>query len=153
VLDDRAHDSADPMNPELVAHELSPRIPDRAILTADSGSGTNWWARHLRLRKGMRASLSGTLAMADLFYLPLAAHDTGSVICNIATVHWAASVRDFLAAETLIGSGNWMDDVILHDGPIVTEWHITVPVKPALGIDLNKDVVKANLARGEKYWD
>jgi pyruvate dehydrogenase (quinone) len=62
VLDDRAHDSADPMNPELVAHELSPRIPDRAILTADSGSGTNWWARHLRLRKGMRASLSGTLA-------------------------------------------------------------------------------------------
>ena len=62
VLDDRAHDSADPVNPELVAHELSPRIPDRAILTADSGSGTNWWARHLRLRKGMRASLSGTLA-------------------------------------------------------------------------------------------
>ncbi|HEY3893844.1 MAG TPA: thiamine pyrophosphate-requiring protein [Pseudonocardiaceae bacterium] len=62
VLDDRAHDAADPMNPELVAHELSPRIPDRAILTADSGSGTNWWARHLRLRKGMRASLSGTLA-------------------------------------------------------------------------------------------
>ncbi len=62
VLEDRAHDSADPMNPELVAHELSPRIPDRAILTADSGSGTNWWARHLRLRKGMRASLSGTLA-------------------------------------------------------------------------------------------
>ncbi len=62
VLDDRAHDSADPVNPELVAHELSPRIPDRAILTADSGSGTNWWARHLRLRKGMQASLSGTLA-------------------------------------------------------------------------------------------
>ncbi|MBA2472047.1 MAG: pyruvate oxidase [Pseudonocardiales bacterium] len=62
VLDDRAHEPADPVNPELVAHELSSRIPDRAILTADSGSGTNWWARHLRLRKGMRASLSGTLA-------------------------------------------------------------------------------------------
>ncbi len=62
VLDDRAHDSADPMNPELVAHELSPRLPDNVILTADSGSATNWWARHLRLRKGMRASLSGNLA-------------------------------------------------------------------------------------------
>ncbi len=90
--------------------------------------------------------------LADLFYLPLAAHDTGSVICNIATVHWAASVRDFLAAETVIGLGNWMDDVILHDGPIVKDGHIEVPTKPGLGIELNKDVVKANLARGEKYW-
>jgi L-alanine-DL-glutamate epimerase-like enolase superfamily enzyme len=91
--------------------------------------------------------------LADLFYLPMAAHDTGSIICNIATVHWAASVRDFLAAETLIGRGNWMDDVILHDGPIVKDGHIAVPTKPGLGIELNKEVVKANLARGEKYWD
>ena len=91
--------------------------------------------------------------LADLFYLPMAAHDTGSIICNIATVHWAASVRDFLAAETLIGRGNWMDDVIVHDGPIVKDGHIAVPTKPGLGIELNKEVVKANLARGEKYWD
>jgi L-alanine-DL-glutamate epimerase-like enolase superfamily enzyme len=91
--------------------------------------------------------------LADLFYLPMAAHDTGSIVCNIATVHWAASVRDFLAAETLIGRGNWMDDVILHDGPVVKDGHIAVPTKPGLGIELNKEVVKANLARGEKYWD
>ncbi|MFG3200897.1 thiamine pyrophosphate-requiring protein [Streptomyces sp. NPDC048192] len=50
------------INPQAVASELSPRLPDGCILTADSGSGTNWWARHLKLRKGMQASLSGTLA-------------------------------------------------------------------------------------------
>ncbi|GAA4666085.1 thiamine pyrophosphate-requiring protein [Streptomyces chumphonensis] len=50
------------VNPQAVASELSPRLPDHAIVTADSGSGTNWWARHLLLREGMRASLSGTLA-------------------------------------------------------------------------------------------
>ncbi|GGZ46117.1 thiamine pyrophosphate-requiring protein [Streptomyces bluensis] len=50
------------INPQAVAAELSPRLPDDCILTADSGSGTNWWARHLKLRGGMRASLSGTLA-------------------------------------------------------------------------------------------
>ncbi|MEW2157410.1 thiamine pyrophosphate-requiring protein [Streptomyces sp. NPDC007189] len=50
------------INPQAVAAELSPRLPDGCILTADSGSGTNWWARHLKLRQGMRASLSGTLA-------------------------------------------------------------------------------------------
>jgi L-alanine-DL-glutamate epimerase-like enolase superfamily enzyme len=91
--------------------------------------------------------------LADIFYLPMAARNTGSVICSIATVHWAAAVRDFLAAETLIGRGNWMDDVIVHDGPIVKDGHIAVPSKPGLGIELNKDVVKANLAAGERYWE
>ncbi|MFC8520993.1 thiamine pyrophosphate-requiring protein [Streptomyces sp. NPDC057257] len=50
------------INPQAVASELSARLPESAILTADSGSGTNWWARNIKLRQGMRASLSGTLA-------------------------------------------------------------------------------------------
>jgi pyruvate dehydrogenase (quinone) len=50
------------INPQAVAQELSDRLPDGALVTADSGSGTNWWARHLKLRRGMQASLSGTLA-------------------------------------------------------------------------------------------
>ncbi|HEU5396189.1 MAG TPA: thiamine pyrophosphate-requiring protein [Verrucomicrobiae bacterium] len=62
VLTDRAMQDGDPMNPQRVIHELSSRLPDRCILTADSGSATNWWARHLKMRKGMDASLSGTLA-------------------------------------------------------------------------------------------
>jgi pyruvate dehydrogenase (quinone) len=62
ILDERAHEEADPLNPQLVFHELSARLPDRCIVTADSGSATNWWARHLRLRRGMDAALSGTLA-------------------------------------------------------------------------------------------
>jgi pyruvate dehydrogenase (quinone) len=62
LLDERAHVEAQPVNPQLVFHELSRRLPDRAILLADSGSATNWWARHLRLRRGMDAALSGTLA-------------------------------------------------------------------------------------------
>jgi pyruvate dehydrogenase (quinone) len=62
VLDKRAHDKADPLNPELVAHELSKRLPDNAILTTDAGSVANWWARHLRMRPGMAASLAGNLA-------------------------------------------------------------------------------------------
>jgi len=62
LMDDRAHLDAQPINPQLVFAELSPRLPDRCILTADSGSATNWWARQLKLRKGMDAALSGTLA-------------------------------------------------------------------------------------------
>ena len=62
LVEERAMQSGDPMNPQRVVWELSKRLPERAILTADSGSSTNWWARHLKMRKGMDASLSGTLA-------------------------------------------------------------------------------------------
>jgi pyruvate dehydrogenase (quinone) len=62
VMQRRAYTSADPINPELVFHELSPRLPDDAILAADSGSAADWYARHIRIRGQMRGSLSGTLA-------------------------------------------------------------------------------------------
>jgi pyruvate dehydrogenase (quinone) len=62
ILENRAMEDAEPLNPQRVYHELSPRLPDRCILTADSGSATNWWARQLKLRDGMQAALSGTLA-------------------------------------------------------------------------------------------
>ena len=58
----RAHQKADPINPELLFWELSPRLPDNIILSSDSGTATNWFARALKLRQGMKASLSGTLA-------------------------------------------------------------------------------------------
>ncbi|HEX4700261.1 MAG TPA: thiamine pyrophosphate-requiring protein [Actinomycetes bacterium] len=62
VMDRRAHVSADPVNPEQVFAELSPRLPDNAMMTADSGSGTNWYARHVKMRGTMRGTLSGNLA-------------------------------------------------------------------------------------------
>jgi pyruvate dehydrogenase (quinone) len=62
LIEDRAGMSADPINPQLVFQELSKRLPDRAILSSDSGSAANWFARDIRLRQGMMASLSGTLA-------------------------------------------------------------------------------------------
>ncbi|MCX4855599.1 thiamine pyrophosphate-requiring protein [Streptomyces canus] len=62
VMERRAQQSADPINPEYVARALDPLLPDNAIVTSDSGSTANWYARHLTMRPGMRSSLSGTLA-------------------------------------------------------------------------------------------
>lgn len=62
VLERRAALPADPINPEYVARALDPLLPDNAIVTSDSGSAANWYARHLTMRAGMRSSLSGTLA-------------------------------------------------------------------------------------------
>jgi pyruvate dehydrogenase (quinone) len=62
VLEARAMNDADPINPQRVFWELSPRLPDNCILSADSGSTASWFARDLKIRQGMMASLSGTLA-------------------------------------------------------------------------------------------
>jgi pyruvate dehydrogenase (quinone) len=62
VIDARAKDSAKPINPQRVFQELSPRLPDNCILSADSGTSADWFARHLKIREGMKASLSGNLA-------------------------------------------------------------------------------------------
>jgi pyruvate dehydrogenase (quinone) len=62
LIEHRAQLGADPINPQLVFHELSKRLPDGAIISSDSGSAANWYARDIKLRKGMMASLSGTLA-------------------------------------------------------------------------------------------
>ena len=53
---------ADPINPMRIFHELSSRLPDNAIVAADSGSAANWYARHLKFHGDIRGSLSGTLA-------------------------------------------------------------------------------------------
>jgi pyruvate dehydrogenase (quinone) len=62
VLEARAMSPAKPLNPQRVYWELSPRLPDGCVLCADSGSSANWYARDLKMRPGMRASLSGNLA-------------------------------------------------------------------------------------------
>jgi pyruvate dehydrogenase (quinone) len=54
--------SAHPINPLRLFSELSAQLPDDAIVTADSGSAANWYARNLRFRSDIRGSLSGTLA-------------------------------------------------------------------------------------------
>jgi len=61
-LQEKAMAPARPVNPQRVFTELSARLPDEAILTADSGSVAAWYALDLRIGRGMLASLSGGLA-------------------------------------------------------------------------------------------
>ncbi len=62
LMDERAAVAANPINPQLVFVELSKRLPEHAILSSDSGSAANWFARDIKIRDGMMASLSGNLA-------------------------------------------------------------------------------------------
>ncbi len=62
VMERSALVDADPLNPQRVFAEASEVLPDDVILAADSGSAANWYARQIKIRPGMRGSLSGTLA-------------------------------------------------------------------------------------------
>ena len=62
VLEARAMNSADPINPQRLFWELSKQLPDNCILSSDSGTSADWFARDIKIRKGMKASLSGNLA-------------------------------------------------------------------------------------------
>ncbi len=62
LIAERAKTEADPINPQRVFAELSPKLPDNCILAADSGSTASWYAQYVKIRKGMMASLSGNLA-------------------------------------------------------------------------------------------
>lgn len=62
LMETRAMNDADPLNPQRVFWELSPRLPDNCIIACDTGTVTNWYARDIKIRRGMMASVSGTLA-------------------------------------------------------------------------------------------
>jgi pyruvate dehydrogenase (quinone) len=108
ILDEQAHQPADPINPQLVFHALSDRLPDGAILTADSGSATDWWARHVRIRDGMQAALSGTLAtMCPAIPYALAAkfaHPDKPVIASIGD-----GAMQMLGINTLIDVAHYAE--------------------------------------------
>ncbi|GLR10947.1 thiamine pyrophosphate-requiring protein [Mixta theicola] len=62
VMEERAMAPANPVNPQRVVWEMSPLLPEDAIVTSDSGSCANWFARDYRVKQGQRATLSGGLA-------------------------------------------------------------------------------------------
>ena len=90
--------------------------------------------------------------MAEIWGIPMATHNTGSLICTLATAQWAGSIRDFIACETVTGKGGWMDEVVLSDEPPIRDGYIWLTDKPGIGIELNEEVVRAHLAADEKWW-
>ncbi len=108
LMDLRAHTKANPLNPQLVFYALSSRLPDGAIITADSGSSANWWARDLQMREGMKASISGNLASmaCGMPYAVAAklAHPDRPVIACVGD-----GATQMLGLNSLIDAAKYMD--------------------------------------------
>ncbi|MFC1693984.1 mandelate racemase/muconate lactonizing enzyme family protein [Candidatus Latescibacterota bacterium] len=93
--------------------------------------------------------------LADIFYIPTCAHNVASPIGTIASAHSAASIRNFLGHE--FNYGNMKDHLAweafaVYDRPFIKDGKYQLSDKPGLGIDVNEDHVRANLAPDEKWW-
>jgi L-alanine-DL-glutamate epimerase-like enolase superfamily enzyme len=89
--------------------------------------------------------------LADIYYMPVAAHNVSSPIATMAASHTCASMRNFTIMEFHAQDVPWWDDLV--SGPLIVEGYITLPDKPGLGVALNEDVARAHLAEGSTFFE
>jgi L-alanine-DL-glutamate epimerase-like enolase superfamily enzyme len=89
--------------------------------------------------------------LADIYYMPVCAHNVASPLGTIASAHCAASIRNFKAHESAAISDNWTNMVIA-DEPIFKGGRIQLFDKPGFGVELNEAWMKTRLAPGEQWW-
>ena len=90
--------------------------------------------------------------LADQYYIPVATHCVGSMVQQIATAHFGASVRNFTMSETRIYARPMITEMC-EDAIAVVGGKLQVPGKPGLGITLNDEYLRTHLIDGEPYWD
>jgi L-alanine-DL-glutamate epimerase-like enolase superfamily enzyme len=91
--------------------------------------------------------------LADQHHVPVTAHNVGSLVQNAATAHFGASVRNFWTTETRYPQVDLFAEMGDAPGMDVADGGLGVPDGPGLGVTLDEDVLRANRAEGEPYWD
>ncbi|MBZ0291460.1 MAG: mandelate racemase/muconate lactonizing enzyme family protein [Anaerolineae bacterium] len=90
--------------------------------------------------------------LADIYYIPMAAHNVSSPIATVATCHMLSTIRNFIIMEFHGQDVTWWDDLAI-GGPWISDGYITIPDKPGLGVELNEDVVRAHIKPGSSFFE
>jgi galactonate dehydratase len=100
--------------------------------------------------------ITGTKKIADYAALtrtPVALHNVGSLVLCYANAHFGASIQNFYRSESALGRPTrHVENMAAGNPPEVRKGLLKVPAAPGLGLDLNFDYLKKNLAEGEEYW-
>jgi len=91
--------------------------------------------------------------MADLYFMPFAAHNVCSPVGTMAGVHVCATMRNFYLLEFHAQDVEWWHDLVIREERLIQEGYIAVPEEPGLGLELNEDVARAHLAPGFTYFE
>jgi len=97
--------------------------------------------------------------LADIYYMPVCAHNVASPLGTLASAHCAAAIRDFRMHEfnvgyprVQLGTAEAWEKFAIYDRPFLKDGRIQLSDKPGFGVELNEDHVRANLAPGEQWW-
>ncbi len=92
--------------------------------------------------------------LADLYYIPFAAHNITSPIGMTATAHVCAAVRNFIVMELPYHADQveWRWDLAISNEPLMQDSVFVVPEQPGLGIEINADVAREHLMPGSDHF-
>jgi len=90
--------------------------------------------------------------LADVYYIPVAAHNVCSPVGTVAACHTCASMRNFSVLEFHGQDVPWWQDLLVADRPLIQDGYITLPDGPGLGAVLNEDVARAHLSPGATFF-
>ena len=100
--------------------------------------------------------ITGTRKIADFAALtrtPVALHNVGSLVLTFANAHFGASIQNFYRSESALGRADrYVENMAASNPPEVRKSQLKVPTGPGLGLHLNMDFLKRNLADGEEWW-
>ncbi|MDQ6706814.1 MAG: mandelate racemase/muconate lactonizing enzyme family protein [Acidobacteriota bacterium] len=100
--------------------------------------------------------ITGTRKIADYAALtrnPVALHNVGTLVLTYASAHFGSSIQNFYRSESALGRpARQVENMAASNPPQVRQSRLKVPMEPGLGVDLNPDYLKKNLAPGEEYW-
>lgn len=101
--------------------------------------------------------ITGTKKIADYAALsrtPVALHNVGSLVMTYANAQFASSIQNFFRAESALAHpGRYVEAMAASNRPQVVKGEMTIPSGVGLGVDLNTDFLRKNLAEGERFWD
>ena len=100
--------------------------------------------------------ISGTRKIADYAALtrtPVALHNVGSLLLTYANAHFSSSIQNFYRSESALGRPiRYIEQMAARNPPSVRHSRLSIPDGPGLGLELNEEFLRRNLAPGEPYW-
>jgi L-alanine-DL-glutamate epimerase-like enolase superfamily enzyme len=166
--------AVEPMNPLFIEDALNPPFSEAWMALRRSTRVPLLTGEKLEMVRGFKpfldsqavdiihpdlafaGGITGTRKIADYasqFRIPVALHNVGSLVLTYANAHFGGSIQNFYRSESQLGRpGHYIEEMAAGGPPEVRKGLLTVPTGHGLGLQINPEFLKKNLAPGEEYW-
>jgi L-alanine-DL-glutamate epimerase-like enolase superfamily enzyme len=166
--------AVEPMNPLFIEDALNPPFSEAWMALRRSTRVPLLTGEKLEMVRGFKpfldnqaveyihpdlafaGGITGTRKIADYaaqFRIPVALHNVGSLVLTYANAHFGGSIQNFYRSESQLGRpDHYIEGMAAGSPPAVRKGLLTVPTGAGLGLEINPEFLKKNLADGETFW-